>query len=188
MKQGFIILPIYEAAEGQYKGPRVYSVGRQFIGPDITAFRGQHFMFAEAKSKSHWSWGRRCNNGNGQWETGIDLNHYRSYLDLWRQLDKPSFYLFFLHKSPLPDPRDIARNSPKACPTGLFGGDLSSLWLPGVFCHIAPESQWGKGGMIYWGHKSLYTFATLEELQVNGGIQLMLKGEFHPLAKNENQP
>lgn len=151
-------MPVYEKILDTGKGPQLYTPNTPLVAPDILAFRGNGALWIEAKTKTVFSWygiGKR-------WVTGIDLHHYRQYLQV-AQISPWPVWMLFLHTSPVADSRDVNKwGAPKECPVGLFGGKLSFLSEKENISHEHPN--WGKTGMIYWAHETLTKIAPLEEV------------------------
>lgn len=138
--RGAHILPIYEIADNQYKGPALYcSNGETIIAPDMVVFNNNGITFIEAKHKEGFSWFRR----NQTWVTGIDIHHYEQYQKMQTALGLP-VWILFLHKG------GSAKDSAQS-PSGLFGDSLDRL--------VKKEShrsvKWGKSGMVYWNKDNL---------------------------------
>lgn len=154
--RGYSILPIYEKEGGDFKGPRFFAPGAEFIAPDMLVMKGSDIRWIEAKRKTVFSW----RGVGGYWETGIDAHHYGQYQAIAKRYPWP-IWLLFLHTSDKTDPRDIARwGAPVTCPTGLFGRELAHLKK-----HERYGSEYGKGGMVYWRKDVLQLIATLEEVR-----------------------
>jgi uncharacterized protein YodC (DUF2158 family) len=139
MVRGFAVLPVYEKAEQEYKGPQLFSCAGAFIAPDMLALKaGGPTLFVEAKSKSGFTWSRRYQ----RFETGIDLKHYLDYQAVRCQTGLPLWVLFLQKGGAVKDAPPDKPTSPR----GLFGNEIGRL--------MARESHrhdgWGKGGMVYW--------------------------------------
>lgn len=60
MNRGNHVLPIYEIAENQFKGPSLFvSNGSDVIAPDMLVFSNGVIRFIEAKHKNAFSWYRK---------------------------------------------------------------------------------------------------------------------------------
>lgn len=154
MSRGYAILPVYEKEINEGKGPQLFMLDRSLIAPDMLAFRGnEDVRWIEAKRKSVFTWHRKTE----RWVTGIDLKHYRNYLEVALRSPWP-VYLLFLHES------GDTTEGPGPCPTGLFGHEL--LWLADHENH--QHANWGKGGMVYWAHEDLQHYASLETFKKLG--------------------
>lgn len=153
MSRGNSLIPVYEKEIDTGKGPRFFSPEGQFVAPDM--FLIPAMMFIEAKHKTVFSWHRIT----GEWCTGIDLNHYEGYRKVQDISGRP-VWLLFLHRSSVPDERDIAGGCPKECPTGLFGEDLRYL----VQNEHHRHQNWGRYGMVYWSSTTLRLLAPLSEV------------------------
>lgn len=143
ISRGASILPVYEIAENQYKGPAVYSVDNMnIIAPDMMVFNGGKITFVEAKHKTAFSWHRITQ----QWVTGIDLKHYFEYQKIQEKLSIP-VWLMFLHDG------GTAKDSEKS-PSGLFGNSLDYL----INHENHRHNNHGNSGMVYWSINSLKKF------------------------------
>ncbi len=143
ISRGSQVLPVYEIAENQFKGPTLYTLGEVIIAPDIIAFTDGKITFIEAKHKNAFSWYR-----NKQiWTTGIDKKHYMEYLKIQEET-KVNVWILFLHRG------GQAKDSPPS-PSGLFANSLSVLSK-----NIDHESdRHGKSGMVYWNKEALIKIA-----------------------------
>lgn len=140
MSRGSHILPIYEIAENQFKGPSLYaSNGSDVIAPDMLIFTNGEMRFIEAKHKNAFSWYRT----KGIWTTGIDKKHFEEYKKL-RELLNIQVWILFLHKG------GAAKDSPPS-PSGLYGNDIDILDK----CIDHESSKHGPYGMVYWNKDSL---------------------------------
>jgi hypothetical protein len=168
INKGFHVLPVYEIEKKTGKGPRLFTgqvldtLSKELVAPDMLAFRfinGKNdIRWVEAKHKSHFTWHRNSQN----WQTGIDLRHYLDYIKVQEQTQWP-IWLMFLHEDDKPWTSDLANGSPKTCPTGLFGADLSYLMRHEDHRH-KHEKYSRSFPMVYWNHKDLRQWATLDEL------------------------
>jgi len=140
--RGNNVLPIYEIEKNQFKGPAVYpSSGNSLTAPDMLIF-GKNTMWIEAKHKNAFSWHRISEKKHEKpWVTGIDLHHYKQYLEVMNLSDWP-VWLFFLHR------KGTAKDTPpgELSPTGLFCNDLNFLKNNENHRH----NNHGKSGMVYW--------------------------------------
>jgi len=142
--RGNHILPVYEIADGQFKGPAVYtSSGGTVIAPDMLIFGNGKVSWIEAKHKNAFSMHRITN----RFVTGIDLHHYYQYRKIMRLCDWP-VWLMFLHRG------GKAKDS-EVSPAGLFGHRLEYLMQHENHRH----ENHGKSGMVYWAHDTLIKFA-----------------------------
>ena len=133
--RGSHVLPIYEIADNQFKGPALYaSDGGEIIAPDILTFSGKGIVWIEAKHKSAFTWHRISRT----FQTGIDLHHYEEYQRILQVVSIP-VWLLFLHKP------GQAKDSPPG-PSGLFGNSLEVL----TRCEEHRHPGHGKHGMVYW--------------------------------------
>jgi hypothetical protein len=124
------------------------------MATDMFVFNHDSALWIEAKTKTVFSWYRISR----QWETGIDLRHYRDYLRIDDSTQWP-VWLIFLHTQAQPDARDVPY-CPASCPTGLFDHKLSVLRNRESHC----SDRHGTSGMVYWGVESLHKLAELAEV------------------------
>ena len=142
--RGNNILPVYEIADGQYKGPAIYtSGGGSIIAPDMLVFGHGKISWVEAKHKNAFSFHRKT----GRFVTGIDIHHYYEYRKVMRLIDWP-LWLMFLHRN------GCAKDSNPG-PSGLFGGRLEYL----VQNENHRHENHGKTGMVYWAADVLKKFS-----------------------------
>ena len=157
--RGNSVLPVYEKEIDTGKGPRFFTSQGQVVAPDM--FLMPAMKWVEAKHKTVCSWYRK----GGYWCTGIDLNHYSGYQQV-QTISRQPVWLLFLHRSYMPDPRDIQHGCPPRCPVGLYGGSLAHL----VRHESHRHENWGRYGMVYWDIETLTRFATLEEIETQIGV------------------
>lgn len=152
MRRGHSVLPVYEIADNQYKGPALFTADGSIISPDMLVFNKGNVFWVEAKYKSAFTWHRKTE----RFVTGIDRNHYREYLKVSQKIGMP-VWLFFLHKP------GEAKDTPAGMisPSGLFGGDIEIL--SGCINH--EHDGWGRHGMVYWSHESLKLIAKYEDVR-----------------------
>jgi hypothetical protein len=169
IRQGYILLPVYDSEYDSGKGPRVFLKNVQLVAPDFLAWKvrcgwrassGEYeditIQWIEAKRKTHFT---RYRLGD-TWETGIDLRHYENYCRL-RDLLKIPIWLFFLHESSVPSIEDLKYpECPSSCPTGLFAGEISDLRAK-----ESHRSNRHASGMVYWTCNVLRKLASSEELK-----------------------
>jgi len=148
--RGYAVLPVYEIADGQYKGPAVYTDSGTIIAPDMLAFNKEKTIWFEAKYKEAFTFHRITK----RFVTGIDVHHYENYLSLLEHVSWP-IWLLFLHRG------GSAKDSQQS-PSGLYGGDISFLRDNENHRH----DNWGKGGMVYWAENVLTKIASYEEIAV----------------------
>lgn len=154
------VLPVYEKEIANGKGPRLFTTRGELVAPDLFAMRGASTKWVEAKHKSVWSW----RGVGGFWEDGIDLPHYRDYVQVAEQTEWP-VWLLFLHTNDIPSIGDRQRwpNCPDRCPTGLFGGDILTLR------HTARIDETPRyehpHGMAYWKYSDLRLLVTLDQFR-----------------------
>lgn len=138
--RGHHVLPVYEIADNQYKGPAVYSSdGREIIAPDMLVFGNQSPIWVEAKHKNAFSWHRNTQ----RFVTGIDLHHYNEYRQIMEMSEWPVWLLFLQREG-------VAKDS-KPGPSGLYGNSLDYL----VENENHRHENWGKSGMVYWAIEHL---------------------------------
>ncbi len=144
MSRGCRILPVYEIAENQHKGPVFYANRiRQLVAPDMFVFGTEKIFWAEVKTKSAFSLHRISD----LFVTGIDLHHYEDYLAIEKETGVP-IWLFFYHAD------GAAKDSPPG-PSGLFGRSLQYLKDHENHRH----ENHGRHGMVYWARESLMKYA-----------------------------
>lgn len=154
--RGGYVLPVYDVEYDTGKGPRIFGAGRQIVAPDLIVFSHGGVSWIEAKHKTVFSWHRI----SGRWVTGIDLHHYRQYLEVLEIAEWP-VWLLFLHRCSAPSPDDSRYPCcPQECPVGLFGGPLTVLRDK----ENHRSGKWGRSGMVYWSNRVLTRLATLDEL------------------------
>jgi hypothetical protein len=141
-RRGYNVLPAYEIAEPEFKGPRILSARGDLVAPDLLAFNFDApktpVLWCEAKGKAAFTWHRI----SSSYQDGIDKQHWLDYLELRRRTPW-DLWLLFLHA-----PGGLAKDNPPGMvpPSGLFGGEILRLAE-----RIDHESdRWGKGGMVYW--------------------------------------
>lgn len=157
--RGNCVLPVYEIEMQRGKGPRFFTPSGELVAPDMFILPAGEWI--EAKHKSHFTWHRISR----RWVTGVNLHHYQGYQET-QALSQRRVWLLFLHRSSIPDQRDIEAGAPTECPTGLFGNNLSFL----VEHENHRHSDGGPHGMVYWAAETLKELATLDDLDaVQGG-------------------
>lgn len=154
--RGWDILPAYEVASSNFKGPRLFTLWREIIVPDIIAFKEDRVVWVEAKVKTVFTWHRISK----RWTTGIDQRCYYDYLELANR-GKQAVWLMFLHtETTPPGTTGKASDDPFPCPVGLFGGEIKTLFNLENHRH----ENWGKSGMVYWAYQDLKLLASLKEV------------------------
>ena len=144
MARGCKILPVYEIAENQFKGPVFHADRvRKLVAPDLLVFGTDQLFWAEVKTKTAFTWHRKTK----RFVTGIDRHHYGDYLAIQDEVDLP-IWLFFYHAD------GVAKDSPPG-PSGLFGAPLQHLRVRVNHKH----DNHGEHGMVYWAENSLKWFA-----------------------------
>ena len=144
ISRGANVLPVYEIAENQYKGPALYTMDGGVIAPDIICFKKGKVTFIEAKHKNAFSWYRK----KSIWTTGIDKKHFEEYVRI-QDITEVEVWILFLHRG------GIAKDSPPS-PSGLYGESIEVLKR-----NIDHESnKFGKGGMVFWNRDTLKQLAT----------------------------
>lgn len=144
--RGNTVLPVYEKTDNDFKGPQLYLPDKELIAPDLFVFKHDKAMWIEAKHKTAFTLHRNTE----KWVTGIDLRHYRDYLEV----DKTTpwdVWLLFLHQG------GQAKDSPPNSPAGLFGNTLKYLSQHEHHRH----KNGGKAGMVYWAKEHLRLLANL---------------------------
>lgn len=150
-RYGYSVVPIYEIAEGQYKGPQFFTPEREIVAPDMLVISPtQKARWIESKQKTVFSWHRITQ----KWVTGIDLKYYSEYIGCACASPWPVWLLFYHTQSE-------TEEGDGRSPTGLYGNDI--LKLTETENHRSP--LWGKGGMVYWSVESLILLATCEEVE-----------------------
>lgn len=148
MNRGCTVMPVYQIEKDTGKGPQLFSKNKKLIAPDAFCFKGENAFWIEAKHKTAFSWYRK----KEIWTTGIDLRHYRHYLEVDDCTPWP-VWLLFLHKG------GQAKDSPPS-PAGLFGERLSMLRQ----CVDHTSEKYGPSGMVYWDKDSLRKLAEYNQL------------------------
>ena len=148
-RRGWDVLPVYEKAFDDHKGPRFFMATGERVAPDLLIMRPGEFHWVEVKRKTSFAWNRK----RRLWVTGIDRHHFADYLRIAERY--PALWLLFLHES------SACKDKPDTpCPTGLFGGPIGRLAE-----RISHEdSRHGKHGMVYWEEPDLYRVAELPDL------------------------
>lgn len=146
------VVPAYQLQVEHGKGPRLFGPDGSLICPDLLVINGRRVMWAEAKTKSAFTYHRKT----GTWQTGIDLRHWLDYLKVEQATPFP-VWLFFLHQ-----PGRLAKDTPEGfeSPSGLYGDPLSKL----VALVDHESERHGPSGMVYWREESLTKWATCEAL------------------------
>lgn len=152
MARGNCVLPVYEKEIGEGKGPQFFIQQGSFAAPDMLTL--PNCVWVEAKNKTVFTWHRKTQ----RWVTGIDLKHYRDYLQVQAHSRRP-VWLLFLHTCHRPAQRDLDAGSPPVCPVGLFGHSMR--FLQANINHEHPN--WGRTGMVYWAHAILKLLEPLDE-------------------------
>lgn len=153
---GYIVVPVYEMAEGQGKGPQIFSKLGGLIAPDIIAIYNspKHpatVRFIEIKSKTASTWHRKTE----KWCTGNTQRHVDDYRKVAERTGLPVWILFH-HLSEQPSPEDLEHGCPALCPNGLFAQEVN--WLADNIHH--PHD-----GMLYWDVARLRKLAPVQEIQ-----------------------
>jgi len=155
ISRGGSVLPVYEIEKSTGKGPQLFTTNGGLVAPDMFVFNQNGLCWVEAKRKTVFSWYR----AKGQWETGIDLRHYREYLKVRETTGLP-VWLLFLHTESEPGNCDKGRHGcPATCPVGLFGEEI--LTLDKKNPRIGTEHA---SGMVYWSRSDLRFLASLDEV------------------------
>jgi len=164
MRKGYSVLPMYDIEYETGKGPRLFgsAANSQLVVPDFLGWKDGRQLWFEAKHKTTFTWYRK----KSQWETGIDLHHWKSYLQVVERTRLPAVLLFF-HRSTTPAIQDQkVAACPKSCPAGLFGGRIELL--AERISHT--DQRWGRYGMVYWADRDLRLFETLENMLSLEGV------------------
>lgn len=138
MRQGYAVMPAYEKAEQEFKGPQLFSMDGELVLPDMVLFKPGRTLFVEAKCKTGFTWSRKYQ----RFETGIDIKHYEHYLEVRKRTGLKLFILFLQQGGAV---KDAPENKPDS-PRGLFGEEILHLRQTESHRH----ENWGKGGMVYW--------------------------------------
>lgn len=146
--KGYSVLPVYDIAAREGKGPRLFTPDKNLIIPDLLTITPNGVRWIEAKRKSVFSWHRI----SSRWVTGIDIYVYEHYQEV-AQATPWQIWLLFLHEE--------SRTNNGPCPTGLYGGELNYL----VQYENHRHTNWGRKGMVYWAHETLTQLATLAEVK-----------------------
>lgn len=156
--RGWHIQPVYEKEIHTGKGPQIYTASNtQLVAPDMLVFNGLgRFKWVEAKTKSAFSWNRVLS----VWVTGIDLKHYKDYLEV-AKLSALPVCLMFLHLD------GEAKDTPSGMvsPTGLYYGEITHLSK-----NESHRSDKWANGMVYWSCDTLKKIADLREVLAKSGI------------------
>ena len=139
IRRGFCVLPVYDIAEQQFKGPQLFACDGGFVAPDMLAMKpsGQ-ILFVEAKCKSGFTWSRQYQ----RFETGIDIRHYLDYQKVAEKTGLPLWIVFLQRGGAVKDAPPDKPSSPR----GLFGNEIRILAARESHRH----DNWGKSGMVYW--------------------------------------
>ena len=149
-RDGYIVLPVYEKAFDDHKGPRLYLPSNELIAPDLLIMKNGKAYWIEAKRKHAFTWHRNTE----CFVTGIDQRHYHDYCIIGSRTRWP-VWLFFLQEG------GQAKNSPPS-PPGLYGQSLAYLRDHEHHRHW----NWGPSGMVYWAIDDLKLWASLDELEL----------------------
>jgi len=146
IKRGYTIIPIYEIADNQYKGPQIFTPHESIIAPDMLAFKDGYFYFIEAKFKS----GFTKHDNTGHYLTGIDLPHYRNYIKVMEHFNTDIRIIFVM------EGKEVMGNTWNS---GVYMGYLSEM----VDCIHHTHEKGSKHGMVYWDEEVLTKVCTLEQ-------------------------
>jgi hypothetical protein len=164
MACGYVVLPVYEIETEQgHKGPRAFTIHAEYRAADVVVFSARGVSFVETKAKACFTWHFKTKT----WQTGCDVACYEDYLKLRRGSHVP-LWLFFLHESALPSPKDLRYGCPQKAPTGLFGGEIERLATCVDHTDTGDRNN-STSGMVYWRHESLQLIADVET--VNRAIE-----------------
>lgn len=165
MSRGHSVLPVYQLEKQTGKGPQLFCCDRSLVAPDMVLFAADKVVWVEAKHKTVFTWHRKTE----RWTTGIDLRHYKEYIEVMKRTTHPVWLMFF-HSSKQPSANDLRHGCPTECPTGLFGKPLSILIeeenhrSPCLDYSRSGCTGHGRTGMVYWAHESLQLLATKQEV------------------------
>ena len=145
MSRGNMVLPAYEKAEKEYKGPQLFASEFSLVTPDMVVF-GENVIWVEAKHKTQFA----VNRTHGVYTTGIDLHHWKEYQQVASNTGLP-VWILFLHKPG------------NGCPSGLFGDSVEAL--AGSVHHVWKSPHPGqRHGMVYWSYPPLKRIASYQEV------------------------
>lgn len=150
VRHKYAVLPVYEIAEGQNKGPQLFTPNDALIAPDMLAICPDKTKWIEAKQKTVFSWYRI----GQRWVTGIDRKYYHDYIRIAGESPWPVWLLFYHTHS-------VTSEGDGRCPVGLFGNDI--IVLQDSIDH--ESDRWGRSGMVYWARESLIKLATCEQVE-----------------------
>lgn len=151
------VITVYEIQHEKGGGPRFFTKTRAYVAPDVLVFPKHQpikTLWCETKHKTTFSWRYT----KREWQTGIDIKHYRDYLEVQKETGVP-VWLLFLHVCPTPRTHDLNNGCPEQCPVGLFGGDI--LQLRGRESHRSDRH--GRSGMVYWSVDALKKMAPIDQ-------------------------
>ena len=162
MSRGHTVVPAYAVEASHGKGPQVFRLAESLVSPDLLVFRkGRGPIWIEAKHKSVFSWHRK----SSAWTTGIDLRHYEHYRRV-ADVTETQVWLLFYHREAAPWHGDSA-TCPAACPTGLYGNELTRLSATESH-RCGSRDVWGgygPSGMVYWPESALIKLADSLEFE-----------------------
>jgi hypothetical protein len=149
-ERGYSVLPVYEKIINEGKGPQIFRLRNDdlpegIVAPDAFVFNAETAFWAEAKTKSAFSWHRNTQ----KYTTGIDIRHYEHYCEV----DDSSpwdVWLLFLQKG------GSAKGETAPTEAGLFTQKLSKLRK----CENHRSNNHGNSGMVYWARESLIRIAS----------------------------
>ena len=165
--RGNHLLPAYDIEYETGKGPRLFGPLQKLVAPDFFVFGSQQLFWAECKRKRVFTWHRKTQ----RWTTGIDLYHWRDYLQV-AEVTRTPVWLLFLHENSSPDARDLRFGCPGECPVGLYGNDIACLrdHISRTCDAFSDGTGWGKSGMVYWAVDDLRLLASLAEVTQPGEV------------------
>ena len=150
---GWHILPAYEIEADSGKEPRLFMATQErLITPDMLCIKGDKACWAEAKTKSAFTWHRKTET----FQTGIDRRHWRDYLKVSESQSFP-MWLMFVHRA-----GQVAKNTPPGMesPSGLYAQDI--VKLRATIDH--EHANYGPSGMVYWRESAFKRLCDYEEL------------------------
>lgn len=150
----FNIIPVYEKIIDTGKGPQVFTMDcKRIVAPDLLCFNQKNTIWVEAKRKKGFSWHRKTK----KWVTGIDIRHYKNYLELLNNYSPYDIFLFFLQEG---GSTIGCNHAEKQQPSGLYVGNLRFLSKN----ENHRSSKWGNSGMVYWSEDILIKKAEYKDI------------------------
>jgi len=156
LNKGYAVLPIYEKEISEAKGPQLFFPNKELVATDMLVMNQKKAYWIEAKHKKTFTFHKISK----RWTTGIDLHHYRDYLEIASRTEWP-VWLMFCHKGKQEKNSPILTPKQKEEQTGIFGRNIEFLSKHENHRH----KNWGKSGMVYWAHQTLLKVASLRGLE-----------------------